>query len=365
MTALSYLRYHYFYKITKIDTDQYYYGIHSTNNLNDGYMGSGNILRRFIKKYGKDKFTKEIIKFFDNRKDLSSYEQQMVNEELLKDPLCLNLALGGDIKGQQLGVTKGLVTVRDKDGNCFDVRKDDPRYLSKELLPACIGLATVRDNEGRCFKISVNDPDYIAGKYIPVSKGNKGIKGKTTIYKDGTYLLVEVKDLDKYKELGWEIRSKCRGRISPTKGMVHLMKGDEHIMVKKSKMQEYIDDGWVNKRNVQPFKGTVCLTKDGKNLYIDPKNIQSYLDAGWSKGGTSRNKGKVTCSLDDGKTYVQLDKNDPLILSGKAKTVVQLKGSPCKGLKYVHKGNIIRRVKESELETYIKEGYKLGMRKDK
>lgn len=58
-------------------------------------------------------------------------------------------------------------------------------------------------------------------------------------------------------------------------------------------------------------------------------------------------------------------KNDPLILSGKAKTAVQLNGSPCKGLKYVHKGTIIKRVKKSEIETYIKEGYKLGMRNGK
>ena len=53
---------HYFYKITNLVNNKYYYGIHSTNNLNDGHMGSGKRITCAIKKYGIENFSFEIIK---------------------------------------------------------------------------------------------------------------------------------------------------------------------------------------------------------------------------------------------------------------------------------------------------------------
>lgn len=87
--------YYYFYKITNNINGKYYYGVHQTDNLDDGYMGSGIYLHRAYNKYGESNFTKEIIKFFNNSDEMFEYEREVVNEDLVKNPNCYNIAIGG------------------------------------------------------------------------------------------------------------------------------------------------------------------------------------------------------------------------------------------------------------------------------
>ena len=99
---------HYLYKTTCLITGRFYIGIHSTNNLEDGYMGSGKRLRYSIRKYGKENHDKKILEFFDSRESLAKKENELVNENLLKDKLCMNIVYGGNGGYiSQIGVKKG------------------------------------------------------------------------------------------------------------------------------------------------------------------------------------------------------------------------------------------------------------------
>lgn len=69
--------------------------MHSTSILEDAYLGSGKRLRYSVKKYGKDNHVKEILEFLPNRIALGFRESSIVNEDLLLDPLCMNLTKGG------------------------------------------------------------------------------------------------------------------------------------------------------------------------------------------------------------------------------------------------------------------------------
>ena len=88
-------RYHYLYQVTNKVNNKIYIGRHSTNNLNDGYIGSGVALNRAYKKYGKDKFIFEIIEFCDSIADVSDLERLIVNEDFVKRSDTYNLTLGG------------------------------------------------------------------------------------------------------------------------------------------------------------------------------------------------------------------------------------------------------------------------------
>jgi hypothetical protein len=99
-------KYHYIYKTTNIITGKYYIGMHSTDNLEDGYIGSGKRLWYSVKKYGKENFKCEILEMLPDRSSLKGREKELVNEDLLKDKMCLNLAVGGEGGFGNLFLTK-------------------------------------------------------------------------------------------------------------------------------------------------------------------------------------------------------------------------------------------------------------------
>lgn len=89
-------KHHVIYKTTCLKTGRYYIGMHSTDNLDDGYMGSGKRLWRSIKKHGLDQHRCEIIEHLPDRASLRAREAELVDQILLEDTQCMNIALGGE-----------------------------------------------------------------------------------------------------------------------------------------------------------------------------------------------------------------------------------------------------------------------------
>ncbi len=86
---------HFVYKTTNVINGCFYIGVHSTENLYDGYLGSGLLLKRSINKYGKDSFIREILKTFETREEANKYEVEILTEDVLKSNECYNIAPGG------------------------------------------------------------------------------------------------------------------------------------------------------------------------------------------------------------------------------------------------------------------------------
>jgi hypothetical protein len=87
-------KFHYIYKITR-DDGKYYIGMHSTDDMEDGYFGSGTRLSRSIKKHGKERHSKSVLEYFPSRSILKLREKGLITEELRADPMCMNIAPGG------------------------------------------------------------------------------------------------------------------------------------------------------------------------------------------------------------------------------------------------------------------------------
>ena len=83
------------YKITNNINGKYYIGCHKTSNIDDNYMGSGKAIKNAIKKYGLEKFKKEILFECSSVEEMFSKEKEIVTEDIVNDRLSYNLKLGG------------------------------------------------------------------------------------------------------------------------------------------------------------------------------------------------------------------------------------------------------------------------------
>lgn len=84
------------YKITCNITGKYYIGSHKTDNINDGYMGSGKLIKQSIEKYGVENHTKEILGIFNSREESLNLEHGLIKQKKQEEKeLCLNASFGG------------------------------------------------------------------------------------------------------------------------------------------------------------------------------------------------------------------------------------------------------------------------------
>lgn len=91
--------YHYIYQVylTNPESSMFgklYFGKHSTNNLLDGYIGSGKLLKRYLKKYPNDYYRK-ILHLYNSAEELNKAEKLLIFKHIGK-PYCINIASGGD-----------------------------------------------------------------------------------------------------------------------------------------------------------------------------------------------------------------------------------------------------------------------------
>lgn len=69
--------------------------MHSTDNLEDGYIGSGDRLKYSIRKHGVENHSKEIIEDLSSRELAKEREKVLITEDLRNDIMCMNIAPGG------------------------------------------------------------------------------------------------------------------------------------------------------------------------------------------------------------------------------------------------------------------------------
>jgi hypothetical protein len=204
---------HYIYKTMCNVTGKFYVGMHSTSNIDDGYLGSGLRLRLSIRKHGVENHTKEILEFLPTREALIVREKEIVTKELISEDLCMNLKEGGD---------GGFTSEQQK-------------------------LNAAKSNEKQA--LLREDPEWVEMKAKNVSEANKkaydtGIRQKGEFYNwSGKNHSDETKRLmaESSKGMG-------TGESNSQYGTCWITKDGLNKKVKKEDLEPYLEEGWVKGR---------------------------------------------------------------------------------------------------------------------
>lgn len=289
--------YYLLYKITNLLNGMIYIGIHKTNNLDDGYMGSGKLIQRAIKKHGIKNFKKEILLECSSQKELYLEESKLVNEDFLKRKDTYNLKIGG-----QGGFnSKGTVIVKDSNGRCFNVSVKDSRYLSGELKHILAGLIHVKDKFGNKKTVSVNDSDYLSGKLIHVNKGKTVVKNKNNkcfqVDKNDPRIGKTLFGITKGRKHSKETKAKIgkassiyqKGVLNSQFGTMWITNGKENRKIKKEdKIPKGFKKGTLIKfLNLEKKKNLIKVNDLNKNKLLKEKTkyykelYKIYIIRGW------------------------------------------------------------------------------------
>jgi len=216
-------KYHFIYRTTNLLNEKFYVGMHSTDNLEDGYVGSGKRLGYSIRKYGLENHKFEILEFLPSREELKKREAEVVNEEMLKHPLCMNLKFGGEGGWDYLNKSKkNLYGNNGKDG-----------FGKQNLL---LG-ASLHDH-----LMSSGKSDEYRSKMSETMKAKR--LENPELWKTST-----LSDAHKAK-IGKANSERQSGKGNSQFGTCWICDGSEAKKIKKDELQLWLNNGWVQGRKL-------------------------------------------------------------------------------------------------------------------
>jgi hypothetical protein len=125
MKYCTYITYH-------AGTSKYYIGKGLSAKVQHGYKGSGTRLKDAFKKYPRDQWATIKIATHETEAEAYEHEKLLIDLELLRDPNCLNIKLGG--LGQTTNFKHSADSKRKISTTGKKVRLDDPMIQQRQKV---------------------------------------------------------------------------------------------------------------------------------------------------------------------------------------------------------------------------------------
>lgn len=196
------MRYYIVYQTLNIINKKIYVGSHSSDDLEDDYLGSGTILQLAIAKYGRAAFERTNLFIFNTPEEMYAKEKEIVNNLFLQRKDVYNLAEGG------CGGYRGA------EAHARQSSKMKGRAPSREAIEKS---AKLRKGSKDSEEVRLRKKE--AAKRIPKDH----LKNLIKIFKIGSDIKIKFireEDCGSWFEQGWtretpqDIRDKCKHEVS-------------------------------------------------------------------------------------------------------------------------------------------------------
>ena len=134
------------YQTHHLPTGRYYIGIHSTEKIDDGYLGSGTEFLRAVRKHGRQEFRRHIVREFASRDEATEWERATVTAEVRDDPRSFNMKTGGGVAGLHSAETKRRMSVSQR------ARGPVPQELRDRISRTLTGRKLAPEHAAKCAR---------------------------------------------------------------------------------------------------------------------------------------------------------------------------------------------------------------------
>ena len=171
---------------------------------------------------------------------------------------------------------------------------------------------------------------------------------------------LEVKYISEYRKQGASLYNIANGGYTTggylgntTKGKVWVNNGNEHLMIDKSELPNYLDCGY--SRGSLNTKNYIWITNGKETKHIPASSLPEYIEAGYERGRGGSNKMWITNGIEN--RCINISDNIP---EGFRKGRIDTSSQPAKNKKYMYKDEDQLLVNPNDIDNYLARGYTLG-----
>ena len=209
--------YYIVYETTNTINNKKYRGAHVTQVLDDGYLGSGVVLKHAIKKYGKENFKRTVLCECNSIDEIIEMEKQYVSKDWIDNNDTYNLQTGG--------LNYGILSEESKKKISESLKKSYKEGKSQAIN----NLPEIPWNKGKIGIYSDDTLKKMSESQKGKEPGNKGKKGLQVPWNKGKKT-GPMSDEQK-KQISNTLKERYKVTEHPRKGKVPWNKGKKGVQI--------------------------------------------------------------------------------------------------------------------------------------